>query len=549
MVKQVVNERDTYSTRTVDIIRVSAVIVPLLVLVYGLLGLHNLVSHSPLLTMQTYLWVVSAFVVLGIGQLLLSRELYARLIPAIAVLYTLVAAAYAIYVGGFSSPALFSWIVLLIACDIFFGRFWLIVDAAFMTLTSIYGYTLLPDAPVKTLINYVCVSVFVAIVGLVLSALRDVQAVEHADLKKTREEEAHQRESLLSIINGASQAIFTVGPRGTIRIYNAALLDLLDTNDSLSGKNVDDVMHLFAGEEGEAVSLRALMDSSRIDRDDLVLKFGDGDTINLHITGNKLQGAYSASHPKDSGGYTFIVRDITKQKSLDEERDEFISVVSHELRTPVTIAEGTISNVQYFMQNGSDPTKLSASLDSAHEQILLLANMINDLGTLSRAERGVGDQTEEIDVQELIKTLYASYNESASKKKLALNLDVGTKLGSVTTSRLYLEELLQNLITNAIKYTQEGSVTISVHRTAAGLDFAVKDTGIGMSKTDLKHIFEKFYRSEDYRTRETSGTGLGLYVVHKLMRKLGTKVEVKSRLNHGSTFSFVIPTRPTKTRA
>ena len=116
-----------------------------------------------------------------------------------------------------------------------------------------------------------------------------------------------------------------------------------------------------------------------------------------------------------------------------------------------------------------------------------------------------------------------------------------TRVGKAFTSRLYLEEVLQNFITNAIKYTKEGTVTIQVKRTKEGVYFAVKDTGIGISKSDLKHISEKFWRSEDYRTRETSGTGLGLYVVQKLAKKLHIKVDIDSRLNHGSTFSFTLP--------
>jgi signal transduction histidine kinase len=106
---------------------------------------------------------------------------------------------------------------------------------------------------------------------------------------------------------------------------------------------------------------------------------------------------------------------------------------------------------------------------------------------------------------------------------------------------LYLEEILQNFITNAIKYTQKGSVTLRIRKTREGVHFAVKDSGIGISKADQKRIFEKFYRSEDYRTRESSGTGLGLYVVQKLSHKLSTTIEVSSQLNHGSEFSFTLP--------
>lgn len=167
--------------------------------------------------------------------------------------------------------------------------------------------------------------------------------------------------------------------------------------------------------------------------------------------------------------------------------------------------------------------------------------MVNDLSTLSRAERGIADSTEEIDIKKLVSGLYNEYTPQAEKKGLRFDIDTSGKLGTVTTSHLYLQELLQNLITNAIKYTKEGSVVLRVKRNRKSITFEVKDTGIGISKSDQSRIFDKFYRSEDYRTRETGGTGLGLYVTAKLARKLGTSISVKSRLNHGSAFSFTMP--------
>jgi two-component system sensor histidine kinase ResE len=271
-------------------------------------------------------------------------------------------------------------------------------------------------------------------------------------------------------------------------------------------------------------------------REDIVLKYDDNDQIRLGITINPVREAHGAVK-----SYIFIVEDITKEKSLEEERDEFISVISHELRTPITIVEGSISNAQLLLSRGAQPAALKQTFDEAHEQIVFLANMVNDLGTLSRAERGVGDTLEPIDVDALAAELHSKYEPRARERKLHFNLDIVGHIGTVNSSPLYLEEVLQNFITNSIKYTQEGSVTLHIRKTDKGILFAVKDTGIGISKTDQKRIFEKFYRSEDYRTRETSGTGLGLYVVQKLAHKLGVTVEVKSRLNHGSTFSFVLP--------
>jgi len=180
----------------------------------------------------------------------------------------------------------------------------------------------------------------------------------------------------------------------------------------------------------------------------------------------------------------------------------------------------------------------------AHDQVLYLAKMVNDLSTLSRAERGVADAGEDIDIAELAHKMHSAYDKDAQAKKLHLNLEAGPKLGKIHVSRLYVEELLQNFITNAIKYTKEGSVTIVVKQTKNKVRFTVKDTGIGISRGDQIKVFNKFYRSEDYRIRETNGTGLGLYVSAKLARKIGTKIELTSRINHGSSFSFELPAEP-----
>lgn len=278
-------------------------------------------------------------------------------------------------------------------------------------------------------------------------------------------------------------------------------------------------------------------------RDDLYHAFNDDEQIRLEIISSPIRSSYSRTKRRETqDGYVVIMRDITKSKSLEEERDEFIGVVSHELRTPITIVEGTISNVQVMMQH-PDATKqmLGDAITLAHDQIVYLARMVNDLSTLSRAERGVADVAEDIDVRGLIHHLHEEYHEEAADKGLRLNLDMGATLDHVFTSRLYLEEMLQNFITNAIKYTKQGTITVSVKQKLGIIKFSIKDTGIGISKSDRAKIFQKFYRSEDYRTRETSGTGLGLYIAAKLAHKLNTKITMISRLNHGSTFSFSLP--------
>lgn len=359
--------------------------------------------------------------------------------------------------------------------------------------------------------------------------------------KATREtadghENIHANDQLLTVFNSLSVGMLSLDNKGIIRLYNAALAGLLDTNASLIGKKANTVFRLV-GSDNKPVELMDLVAKAYgVRNDDTQLCYSDGDTIRLGILINPIRTAQN-----DIDGYIFVIEDITREKSLEEERDEFISVISHELRTPITVAEGSISNAQLLLERGAQIELLKKTFTEAHDQVVFLANMVNDLGTLSRAERGVGDSFEPIDIDTLADELYAKYTPRAASKSLQFNLNVVGRVGTVATSRLYLEEILQNLITNAIKYTREGSITLHIKKTDRGVLFAVKDTGIGISKTDQKRIFEKFYRSEDYRTRESSGTGLGLYVVQKLAKKLDVTIAIESHLNHGSTFSFTLP--------
>jgi two-component system sensor histidine kinase VicK len=378
----------------------------------------------------------------------------------------------------------------------------------------------------------------------VISVISAQETIRKALLHSQRRERL-QYDRILTIMNNLTDAAFTTDEKGSILMYNAACLDLLDTNDSLKGKNIGELFKL-SDKDKEPINLITLLkDSTRATRrDDLNHTYADDESIRLEITFSPIRSNYSLTKKRDElGGYILIMRDVTKQKSLEEERDEFISVVSHELRTPITIVEGSLSNLDVMMKQPKQPDQkvLSDVVSTAHDQVLYLAKMVNDLSTLSRAERGVADAPEEIDVKELLHGLHQKYEKEAEERKLHLNLDLGHKLGKVNVSRLYLEELLQNFITNAIKYTHEGSVTIIAKRSKDTVTLAVQDTGIGMSRTDQNKVFNKFYRSEDYRIRETNGTGLGLYVSTKLAHKLHTRIELKSRINHGSTFSFELP--------
>ena len=411
-----------------------------------------------------------------------------------------------------------------------------------MVVSSILGWYLELDSPTNRIIIVGCT----VVLGLIVYLLSRGEAREKQALAKSREAEIIQRERVMAIINNMSEAVISTDERGMIQTYNAASLNLLDTNLNLTGKQFDEAIALQTI-TGKRYRLPLAHDSiSHPDlRDDLILHQRD-ETVTIELTRLPIRSALR-SHLKSTprtNGYVFILRDITRAKSLETEKDEFISVVSHELRTPITIAEATLSNLELALSRRDIPSsQLKSYIDDAHEQIIYLARIVNDLSTLSRAERGTDDTPEEIDVSEMVHDLYHEYCPRAERAGLRLDLELAPQLGTVHASRLYLKELLQNFLTNAIKYTRVGTITIIVARTQHGVSFAIKDTGIGIAKSEQAKIFDKFYRSEDYRTRETRGTGLGLYVAAKLAHKLGTRITLTSRLNHGSTFRFVLVDR------
>jgi len=462
------------------------------------------------------------------------------------VIFHIMALSTFVCITGFAQPFAVLFVLLFITTNLHFGLKALALSMASLIIVSAVDLILVfPNDMVVIQQTYLSV-LSLLLLGIAIISLISAQETRSQTLLHSQARERLQYDRILTIINNLTDAAFSTDEKGSVIMYNAACLDLLDTNDSLKGKNIGELFNL-TNEDKESMNLLEILKQTTRStrRDDLNHTYTDGESVRLEITSAPIRSSYSLKKKGDEqGGYILILRDVTKQKSLEEERDEFISVVSHELRTPITIVEGTLSNLDVLIkrQGTPDPKMLNSSVETAHDQVLYLAKMVNDLSTLSRAERGVGDATEEIDVTELLQGLHRKYQAEAGTRNLHLDIDLGTKLGKVTASHLYLEELLQNFITNALKYTKEGSVTIQATRTKNIVRFTVKDTGIGISRGDQIKVFNKFYRSEDYRIRETNGTGLGLYVSSKLAHKLHTQIELKSRLNHGSAFSFELPT-------
>lgn len=537
---------NTREGRTGLWMRIAAIIFPSLFVIQGLLVAFGIYDTGRYVNHIVFAVASVVFMGMAIASVLTPVSskpgLYMRTwgLSTVGLILTLVTT-------GFATPLTIGLILMLFDAYRLLGIKGLLGSTLLMAIAvgiDIYRGLLIHDGfPVYTVLVVIGVLI---VVGIILIILR-VQYIRQSILERSVAQTQLERDRISTLMNNLTQGVVSIDSKGIIRTYNAATLNILDTNESLTGKHVDEVL-VVKNEDGERVELFSSMKSGMhsLIRDDLYYHYSD-DVVRIEVVVTPIRSSGLRRETDIDRGFLILLRDITKQKNLDEERDEFISVVSHELRTPIAITEGTLSNIRAMMEKGTASREtIEPILQGAHDQIIFLARMVNDLSTLSRAERGIADDPETINVYELITSIYSEYTSEAAAHNLKLNLDVERSVGSVRTSRLYLAELMQNFVTNALKYTDKGSVTIRAVRHRESITFSVVDTGIGISKTDQKKIYDKFYRSEDYRTRETRGTGLGLYVASKLARKIDTKIELKSRLNHGSEFSFTLPAAETK---
>ena len=357
---------------------------------------------------------------------------------------------------------------------------------------------------------------------------------------KYNESVAYSR--LTSLVNSMADGVIAVDKNIDIVLFNGAALNILDINNLKEGEQLEKVLKPIDA-NNQPVDIVNMVHQTTVSTTnrDLRLAYGDGSVSNLYLSIAPVHLGYGKDG-EDVGGYVLLLRDITTEKSLEQERDEFISVVSHELRTPITIAEGNISNAQLIADREGDITAIKAALKAAHTQVLFLADMINDLATLSRAERGkLTLEVESINVHDLILELAENYQADAKKRGLSIKTILDPRLELLKSSKLYVREILQNFITNALKYTMKGHVTIRAEQREKGVEISITDTGIGISKADQERLFDKFFRADDVRTRAINGSGLGLYVTMKLAKLTNADINFSSELNKGSTFSIMFP--------
>ncbi|MEW5938403.1 MAG: ATP-binding protein [Chloroflexota bacterium] len=248
-------------------------------------------------------------------------------------------------------------------------------------------------------------------------------------------------------------------------------------------------------------------------------------------------------------GRVCILRDVTHFKELDSMKSEFVATVSHDLRSPLTLMRGYATMLEMVGEINEQQQGYVRKIISGVENMSRLVNNLLDLG---RIEIGVGLQVEHVSVHDIIERVVGALQLQANQKNIALTVDAAKDLPSaIEADQALLHQGVYNLVENAIKYTPNGGqVLVRVRASKTDLTFEIRDNGIGISPTDLPHLFEKFYRGKQREARSQHGTGLGLAIVRSIAEKHGGKAWVESELGKGSAFFLQTPlTQPKESRA
>lgn len=374
---------------------------------------------------------------------------------------------------------------------------------------------------------------------IILHALRTenlTQAQKNSNLEK-------EQSQLRTLMNSLGEAILAVNTRGEITIYNAAALELLDSHTEPNGQMLQKIFPIV-NEKNELINIvdPVIREGKVVIRDDASLPRQNGDSVPLYclVTPINEQG--------EIVGAIIMARDISKQKTLQAQKDEFLSVVSHELRTPVAIVEADLSTV--LLPGYTElPEKATKLLHSASQNITYLSGLLQDIADLSHSERLLLDvELQSVDSLTIVKDLEEDFRARAAKQDLELKLVVNEKTPTIISSSQRINEIVVNFLTNAIKYSAGVGKEVNLRLLPSpdyegGVRFEVQDQGLGISEADQAKLFKKFFRSSDVKVQAVKGTGMGLYITEQQAKKIGGHISMNSKLKEGSTFCLDLPSK------
>lgn len=347
-------------------------------------------------------------------------------------------------------------------------------------------------------------------------------------LRQQREIYAQTQAQQQALFNSMIEGVLLVGKDGKILLVNESLRKLLSFPSEIRGKNIEQAFHLPA--------LTQLSEQLQREKNlfDAELEVPGDSTRTLQVN------ASMVLEQQTENGEIYVFHDMTRIKHLENLRREFVANVSHELRTPLSLIRGFSETLLDGAKDNPElNTRFIQKIDKQSSRLLFL---IEDLLTISQLESGrVALNCQSVDLRDLAQRVLDDLTSRAAERQVILKNELPAGLCAHADAGR-LQQVFFNLTENAIKYGRQGGTVILKGRETAThrIEVSVDDDGPGIPPAACGRIFERFYRVDRARSRETGGTGLGLSIVKHIVQAHGGEVWVESQLQKGSSFHFTL---------
>lgn len=355
-----------------------------------------------------------------------------------------------------------------------------------------------------------------------LNQMADISA-QRFDIIKT------ERDQLSTILKSMNEGVITVTSEGLITHVNAAACRMLRTSsERCLGQSLKDIDR---SNNLDQAFMQCHQQQSSVEQTIQLDGYTFARHYRLHVT------LLKQSH---QAGAILVLQDITDVQRIDKMRADFVANASHELKTPITAIRGFAETL--IESETIDATIRQRFIRKIHGQSIRLSDLVSDLLALSRLESNDKAFNTQVDLTQVVQRVCANLQAVAQSHKVVLELEIEGGQMTLLGDDNALGQMATNLIDNAIKYTAEmGTVTVQIKAQSGLAVLTVKDNGLGIDEADQERIFERFYRVNKARSQSLGGTGLGLAIVKHIVQNHRGNLHLKSKLNHGSTFTVEIP--------
>ncbi|MBD2846420.1 cell wall metabolism sensor histidine kinase WalK [Paenibacillus sp. IB182496] len=341
-----------------------------------------------------------------------------------------------------------------------------------------------------------------------------------------------EKEKLASILSNMSDGVVAADERGVVIVTNRRAREMLGVKQG-EGLPLAELVRLEPQRIEEL--LRGFEHAALIRTDTLEQTEGEGGIIRVTFTP-------ISRRDKTTAGTIAVLQDVTEQEKLEQSRREFVANVSHELRTPLTTIKSYAEALEDgAMQERELGERFVGVIRNETERMIRLVTDLLHLSRLDSSQSAVRRQA--TNIQEMLEEVADRFSFQLRQKAIRATVEAEPDLPPIRLDRDQIDQVLDNLVSNAIKYTMDGGrIAIRARRPdPASVAIAVQDTGIGIPQKDLNRIFERFYRVDKARSRNMGGTGLGLSIAREIIKAHGGTVTLESEWNEGTTVTFTLP--------